>query len=805
MRRVWLAFTTLLSLARARPWEPVLIVFSIMVACAGLTAVSLINDSASQSNQASLNALSSPSLEVTAKRASQPLTKTDYAQLRQAGFDKLVAVTRNRLTLRCANGESMALDSLALDGTGAFFHQRINGESVSPDTLPAPVDAVAAAPATLSALGCAGKPLNLANGKKLPTPTANAQLPYGLIMMDMPVYYSLYSLDESPLSALIATRPVSDADITTLRRLLPPHLQASTAPQLTGNAQMSESFRLNLWAMGALMAVVSLFIVVNALNLMYRSRLATLVRLRQAGLSARALSAALFGELALYTGIASLAGVAAGAWLTLSFTPAIASTFISMFSANYIEAQPAIAVLFLKAWGLSMLALVVFMLLPVMRLSRLLTFNQARGPTVLPRWLGLIALAVALLAPALAFDRVSALAIVGLSLLCGCVCILAWLPPLLACLARATPRRLPVLHFSAASAVQLSQRTRMAVCAFFIALTANIAMNIMTDSFRTATYDWVEHRLSADGYVYTSSGAETLAAPEDLQLTPVYRADVTLNDLPARARSYPATLRARQGLVTDTIAPDAWALFTRGEGTFINQQLAFRRGLSVGDQVTITASRNSASAYTVVGIYPDYGNPDSQVLLPLDALASTENASGVFSVIAAPGAQTLIDNWAKTLDEETDYYSASALLTLSMQAFERTFTITRALNIATLSVAALSFLLAIVTVSLDIRPQLALLRSLGLGALRIHLALFTQYLLLCVGTALLSVPAGIGLAWVFIEKVNRFAFDWVYPLQIDAGVLLTSVLVSTGAILLILLVPLSKVRTRIDLRQQVAL
>ena len=807
MRVFSLTLSTLLAFARARPWEPLLIVFSIAVAAAGLTAVSLINDSAEQSSASKQSSWARPHLKIRAKTPQQALTVNDYAQLRQAGFDELIAVTRLESEVTCDKASGIILDIIAVDSVGAFRHQRINNQPVGlQDNMTPPTSGIAVAPATLSALGCTNDKLRLASGQSLPGATALSALPYGVLLMDMDVFYAFHSLASTALSELVLPDAVSEQRITALREALPAHLRATILPTLTGNAQMSASFRLNLWAMGALMAIVSLFIVINALNLMYRARLPSLVRLRQSGIGPGALSAALGTELAVYTGFGSLVGVALGAWATLNFTPAIASTFSSLFAISYIESQPAILGLAIKAWGIAMVALLLFMLVPILRLARLLTFNRARQQSALPLWPGLVALIMALLAPAFAFDSISALIVVGVSLACGCVCILAWLPPLLATLARHVPRNWPVFHYSAASAVQLSHRTRLAVCAFFTALAANIAMNVMTDSFRDATYEWVDQRLSADAYIYTSAMPDTLNAPDGFTLTPVYRSDIQLDGEPVRARSYPFSQRAQQGLVLDAALPDAWQQFAQNNGVFINQQLAFRRSLAVGDKVTVTFPDEVTASYNVVGIYPDYGNPDSQLLLPVSRLASADNYSGLISLVQNPaGVPGQLDSWKQTLPENANFYSASALLALSMDAFDRTFDITRSLNIATLSVAAISFLLAIITVSMDIRPQLSLLRSLGLGSVAIHFALFAQYVLLCIGTAVLSVPAGIGLAWVFIYKVNRFAFDWVYPLQLDASVLLSSTLLSVAAILLVLLVPLTRLQARIDLRQDVTL
>ena len=140
-----------------------------------------------------------------------------------------------------------------------------------------------------------------------------------------------------------------------------------------------------------------------------------------------------------------------------------------------------------------------------------------------------------------------------------------------------------------------------------------------------------------------------------------------------------------------------------------------------------------------------------------------------------------------------------------METFDNTFIVTDALNIATLLVAGVSFLLSVSLVVLDMRQSLSLLRSLGVTSVKLKLSLACQYLLLCAGTVLLALPFGVLLAWVFVNQVNRFAFYWIYPLQINIDVLLGSALVSMAVVSLFLLIPIGNIKAKLDLRNEVAL
>ena len=137
-----------------------------------------------------------------------------------------------------------------------------------------------------------------------------------------------------------------------------------------------------------------------------------------------------------------------------------------------------------------------------------------------------------------------------------------------------------------------------------------------------------------------------------------------------------------------------------------------------------------------------------------------------------------------------------------METFDRTFVVTDALNIATLLVAGLAFAVSVTLLTMDLKPQLAMLRTLGISQRSIKTALTAQYMLLCAATAAIAVPFGILLAWIFIEYVNRFAFYWVYPLSLNWIVLLKSVAVSLAVVLVVLLLPLGRLNSKIDLRQE---
>ena len=108
----------------------------------------------------------------------------------------------------------------------------------------------------------------------------------------------------------------------------------------------------------------------------------------------------------------------------------------------------------------------------------------------------------------------------------------------------------------------------------------------------------------------------------------------------------------------------------------------------------------------------------------------------------------------------------ASLKGFSARIFERTFTVTTALNALTLGVAGVALLTSLLTLS-DLRlPQLAPLWAMGVSRRRlVHMEL-VKILALALITALLSLPLGLLVAWCLVAVVNVQAFGWRLPLHL---------------------------------------
>ncbi|NND17398.1 MAG: ABC transporter permease, partial [Silicimonas sp.] len=108
----------------------------------------------------------------------------------------------------------------------------------------------------------------------------------------------------------------------------------------------------------------------------------------------------------------------------------------------------------------------------------------------------------------------------------------------------------------------------------------------------------------------------------------------------------------------------------------------------------------------------------------------------------------------------------SALKAFSLQIFERTFAVTGILNVLTLGVAGVAILTSLLTLSSMRLPQLAPVWAIGTTRASLGRIELLRALILAALTFVLSIPVGLGLAWVLLAVINVEAFGWRLPMHL---------------------------------------
>ncbi|MEE4186826.1 MAG: FtsX-like permease family protein, partial [Roseobacter sp.] len=554
--------------------------------------------------------------------------------------------------------------------------------------------------------------------------------------------------------------------------LLPDGFHVAQVDVQADVARLTQSFHLNLTAFGLLSFAVGIFIVYSAVGLAFEQRRGVFRTLRALGIPLRRLIVLLIIELGVFALVAGLAGVALGYVIAALLLPDVAATLRGLYGAD-VAGQ-----LQLRAsWWLSGLAMAfggtaVAAAAAIVKLARLpvLTFNHPRAMSFAAAraglWLARTALvlwAAAIVIILLAEGLLAGFAMLA-CLLIGSAFVLPWVLDRSLAFAEAHSGHALAQWFWADSRQQLPGLS-MCLMALMLAMAANIGVSTMVSSFRLTFVDYLDQRLSAELYIAAADANEADELVGFLEdkvdaLLPIVSGDTRVGGLPAEVFGIidHSTYRTHWPLLDGV--EQTWDRLAAGEGVLVNEQLANRQGLAPGDHMP--------DGDLVLGVYSDYGNSVGQIIMG-EALFS-QRYPGIprlrYGVRTEDPDQIAAALTARFGLNEDSVINQRDLKAFSMQVFERTFSVTAALNVLTLSVAGLAILISLLTLATMRIPQLAPVWALGLTRAALSRLELVRALSLAGLTAVFSIPVGLALAWVLLAVVNVEAFGWRLPMYV---------------------------------------
>jgi putative ABC transport system permease protein len=670
-----------------------------------------------------------------------------------------------------------------------------------------PPGEILVSPETLSELGLPEGASPPASGStSLPPLRVAAQLAPGIMVVDIGIAQGLLKLPGQVSRLLIGQTsghriPLENVTGDKLR-LIAPDAESDLE-------RLTDSFHLNLTAFGMLSFFVGLFIVNSAIGLAFEQRLPMLRTLRACGVSARMLNTVLVVELISLALVAGLAGLVCGYLIAAALLPDVAASLRGLYGAQ-IPGQ-----LTLKPeWWIAGLAISVVgallaataSLLKAIRLSVLAAAQPYAWQQAQHRWLVFQStVALAVLAAAAGFlwlgdSLVSGFAMLAAMLLGAALGLPAVLELVLAQGQRRANRALAV-WFWADSRQQLSGWS-LALMALLLALSVNVGVGTMVETFSRTFTTWLDGRLAADVYINASDDAQATAIkawlrerPDIAAILPGGRAETQINGTPVEVLGIAdhATYRDHWPLLQSTA--DHWARLRAGDSGLISEQLARRLKLAIGDAVEVPAPGGNWRL-EVVGIYADYGNPKGQIAvnfaaltrrfpdIPLTRLGLRVAPAAVPALMSALADKFGLDG-RNLVDQAT-------LKAESTQIFHRTFAVTAALNAFTLGVAGVALLTSLLTLGNSRLPQLAPLWAIGITRRQLAAIELLKTMSVALITALLALPLGLLVAWCLIAVVNVKAFGWRLPFHIFPLQLIELLGVAIAASLVAALIPVLK-------------
>ncbi|MCV4289302.1 ABC transporter permease [Pseudomonas capsici] len=783
MRVFYWALRALLSHWRRHPVQLFSLLTGLWLATSLLTGVQALNSQARESYQRASELIGGEPQTSLATPEGVAFSQDLYISLRRTGWP-VSPMLQGRITLKGLEDQRLQLigiEPVTLPRGSTLAGQTLDSRQIVDFLTPPGVTWIA--PQTLQALGLQEGQRPLAeNGLALPPLQVRTDMAPGVLLMDIGFAQTLLNLPDQ------LTRLLLPRDFAAGNPVLPSPVAEQLVIKKSGEEnnlqRLTESFHLNLNALGVLSFVVGLFIVHAAIGLALEQRRGLLRNLRASGVSARMLIAALSLELGSMALIGGLFGVISGYLLASLLLPDVAASLRGLYGAE-VGGQLNLNI----GWWISGIALSLFgafmagansllraARLPLLALSNAQAWQQAHA-----RWLR----RQAWIAAGSAIVAIAAL-VFGNSLTMGFVLISSvllsaalGLPVLLdGLLSGLLKRSRSVLgQWFLADCRQQLPALSLALMALLLAMAANIGAGSMTSGFRQTFGAWLEQRLTAELYVTPQTPSQALEMQAWLGAQAQIDAVLPNWQVPIQVQGWPAdlfgiiehqTYRQHWQLLEST-QDDPWNQLAHADTLMLSEQLARRLKVGLGDTLDLPVPAGRWSP-RIVGIYADYGNPKGHLLV--NAAHLQEHWPHLLPTrfnlrvdhAAVPSLVNRLHN-RFNLDENR-IIDQGQLKQWSTQVFERTFAATAALNSLTLGVAGVALFIGLLTQSQSRLGQLAPLWALGVTRRQLMLLNLGQTWLMTVLTLLFAVPLGLMLTWCLNTVINVQAFGWRLPMQV---------------------------------------
>ncbi len=578
-----------------------------------------------------------------------------------------------------------------------------------------------------------------------------------------------------------------------------PDLVLQRADGATDVGRLTDSFHLNLTAFGFLSFVVGIFIVHGAIGLAFEQRRSMVRTLRALGVPLRRLIALMVFELIVLATLAGALGIALGYLIAALLLPDVAATIRGLYGADVagtLQIRP--------AWWLSGMAMALGGSLlaaagALWRLARMPVLASAGGRAwaLVSRRTGKLqtAASVVLLAAAGVLAGMGGGLTAGFALLASLMlgAALALTPCLAAILRLGEGQAVrPMAQWFWADTRQQLPGLGLALTALLLAMAANVGVSTMVSSFRLTFEGFLDQRLSAELYVDAEAVGDRVALEQFLEaradaVLPIMSVDAMLAGMPGEIFGARIGYTYRENWRFLDAIPAVWDEVEAGRAVVINEQLSRRGALKVGDSLVL----GPGLSLPVAGVVGDYGNPIGQAIIGEALFRQTfpgidPSRYGVRTGDPQGLRRELIGAFevppARIMDQ-------AALKAFSLSVFERTFSVTGALNTLTLAVAAFAILMSLLTLAAMRLPQMAPVWAMGTTQRRLAGLEILRIVMLATITAVFALPLGLALAWVLLAIVNVEAFGWRLPMQLFPGEYTLLIVFALAAALLAALWP----------------
>ena len=614
-----------------------------------------------------------------------------------------------------------------------------------------------------------------------------------------------------------------------IRAILPPGA-AIVKPSARSQSveSLTDAFRLNLTALSLLALVVGMFLIYNTITFSVVQRRPIIGTLRCLGVTQAEVFRQVLLETLLLGAIGGVLGIGLGILLGRGAVGLVSQTINDLYYTVNVRSVDVDPWTLAKGFGLGLAASLLAALAPAYEATSIppITALRRSAGEQRVRWLlprvalaGLVMLAIGaamlLLSRALVVNLGGIFfVLIGLALVSpmATIGLMGALQPLLDRLAGLVGR------LSARGVVNAISRTAIAIASLMVAVSVIIGLQSMINSFRTTVESWLDASLTADVYIAPpatginasnatiapSVVADFEALPDVSDVTRFRRVSVDFRTADAEYR--PASLlairsnrerSARTFVWTLRPADGLWASMAGQDEVQVSEPFANKYGITPQNNRLLLRTDQGERAFQVVAVYYDYASDAGVIVMrhetyrrywqdaQISSLALYVNPAQVSDLGA------FVDQLRRRFAGRDLVISANRELRADALAiFERTFTITGALNLLATVVAFIGVLSALMALQIERTRELGMLRANGMTLRQLWRMTLLETGLMGGTAGLLAMPTGFLLALILVYIINLRSFGWTIRLDLQWETFAQAMVVAVISALLAAIYPM---------------
>lgn len=358
-------------------------------------------------------------------------------------------------------------------------------------------------------------------------------------------------------------------------------------------------------------------------------------------------------------------------------------------------------------------------------------------------------------------------------------------------------------HASLASAIP---RLSISVAALAAALSMMVAIAVMVGSFRETVSYWVGQTLQADLFIgpglRAAPGEEQTLSPDvvaavaaqpDVVASDAYRrTEITYDDRIVGLGTGAFEVVAAHGALLFKSPADGRAALRSAIGqdaVVVSEAFSTRFDKRDGDQVRLPTP-DGPRAFRVAAVYYDYSTERGVVMMDHDTFVRHYGdlpptglqayvRDGVDPEVVRTAILDSLDDGHRVL-----IYSNRGLRNEVLRIFDSTFAITYALEVIAVLVAMLGVAGTLLTLVIERRRQLTLLRLIGADRRQVRRQVMIEAGLIGAVSQAVGLGMGLALSLVLVYVINVQSFGWSLQFHVPVTFLVTStvaVIVATAA------------------------